>query len=57
MLALIGITSVFVVAKASISPVPLADKPIKGLLFDHSNVVPAPTGLETGTEATPTPSQ
>ena len=57
MVALIVVVPVFVAAKAGILPVPLAERPITGLLLVHEKVVPAPTGLETVVAEAPMPLQ
>ncbi len=55
MVALVVVVPVFVAVKAGILPVPLAARPIPGLLLVHEKVVPAPTGLETAVSGAPIP--
>ena len=58
MSAIVGEFPVFVALKMGmLLPVPLAARPLEGILFVHVNVVPAPTGLDTGIARVTSPLQ
>ena len=52
-----GESPVLVALKNGMLPVPLAARPFAGMLLVHVNVVPAPTGLETGIARVTSPLQ
>ena len=55
--ALTGVVPGLAVVNAGTLPVPPAPRPMIVLLLLHSNVVPAPTGLERGVAGAETPLQ